>query len=142
MKTKTIKSGKSNGSHKEQLNLQVFRIDGDLIELLFYPREVDLRVGETLTLRERDTGRSVIAQVIAFRSASYPSLVQEQMLNLLGPKPLDAPLLETIGYRLYVQSGGNGRSVELGNIKVALAKIRKTVPVASKLWEQWDGWIP
>ena len=84
-------------------------------------------MGETLTLQERDTGRSVIAQVIAFRSASYPSLVQEQMLNLLGPEPLEAPLLEAIGYRLFAQSGGNGRSVELGNIKVALAKIRKTV---------------
>ena len=86
--------------------MQVYRIDGDLVELLFYPREVDLRVGETLTLRERDTGRSVIAQVIAFRSASYPSLVQEQMLNLLGPEPLEAPLLEAIGYRLFVPNRG------------------------------------
>jgi hypothetical protein len=142
MKTKTIKSGKSNGSHKEQLNLQVFRIDSDLVELLFYPREVDLRVGETLTLRERDTGRSVIAQVIAFRSASYPSLVQEQMLTLLGPEPIEAPLLEAIGYRLFPPPGNNGHSIELGNIKVALAKIRKTVPAASTRWEQWDGWIP
>jgi hypothetical protein len=81
------------------------RIDGDLIELLFAPHEIDLRVGETLTLKERETGRSVIAQVIAFRSASYPSLVQEQMSNLLGPEQLNAPLLETIGYRLFVQSG-------------------------------------
>ncbi len=128
MKPKSNKPGKSNGSRQEPLNLQVYRIDGDLVELLFIPREIDLRVGETLTLRERETGRSVIAQVIAFRSASYPSLVQEQMLNLLGPEPLDAPLLEAIGYRLFVQTGGNGRSAELGNIKVALAKIRKTVP--------------
>ena len=142
MKPKSNKPGKSNGSRQEPLNLQVYRIEGDLIELLFSPREIDLRVGETLTLRERETGRSVIAQVIAFRSASYPSLVQEQMLNLLGPEQLAAPLLESIGYRLFVQTGGNGRSAELGNIKVALAKIRKTVPETSQLWEQWDGWIP
>ena len=128
MKPKSNKPGKSNGSRQEPLNLQVYRIEGDLIELLFSPREIDLRVGETLTLQERETGRSVIAQVIAFRSASYPSLVQEQMLNLLGPEQLAAPLLESIGYRLFVQTGGNGRSAELGNIKVALAKIRKTVP--------------
>ncbi len=119
---------KTNGARTEPLNVQVYRIDGDLVELLFYPRQLDLRVGETLTLRERDTGRSVIAQVIAFRSASYPSLVQEQMLHLLGPEQLDAPLLDAIGYRLFAQSGDNGRSVELGNIKVAQAKIRKTVP--------------
>ncbi len=142
MKSKPTKSGKSNGSQPEPLNLEVRRIDGDLVELLFYPREIDLRVGESLTLQERDSGRSVIAQVIAFRSANYPSLVQEQMLNLLGPEPLDAPLLEAIGYRLFAQTGGNGRSVELGNIKVALAKIRKTVPAGSSRWEQWDGWIP
>jgi hypothetical protein len=142
MKSKPIKSAKSNGAPRERLNLQVYRIDGDLVELLFSPREIDLRVGETLTLQERDTGRSVIAQVIAFRSASYPSLVQEQMLNLIGPEPLAAPLLEAIGYRLFAQSGGNGRSAELGNIKVALAKIRKTISAASNLWEGWDGWIP
>jgi hypothetical protein len=64
------------------------------------------------------------------------------MLNLLGPEPVDAPLLETIGYRLFMESGGNGRAVELGNIKVALAKIRKTIPPDTHLWEQWDGWIP
>ncbi len=142
MKSKSTLSLRSSSAQLEPLNVQVYRIDGDLVELLFYPRQMDLRVGETLTLRERDTGRSVIAQVIAFRSASYPSLVQEQMGNLLGPEPLDAPLLEAIGYHVFVQSGGNGRSVELGNIKVALAKIRKTVSEASSLWEGWDGWIP
>jgi hypothetical protein len=142
MKSKNNKPSRRNSKPQKPLNVQVYRIDSDLVELLFYPREIDLRVGETLTLQERETGRGVIAQVIAFRSASYPSLVQEQMSTLLGPEPLSAPLLETIGYQLFGQSGGNGRSVELGNIKVALAKIRKTVPAESHVWEQWDGWIP
>jgi len=132
----------------EQLhNVQVYRIGNDLVELLFYPRELDLRVGETLTLLERDSGRGLIIQVIAFRSASYPSLVQEQMLNLLGPETLHSPLLDAIGYSIVVHPEQNGRSVELGNIKVALAKIRKTIPAphsfdGSSRWEQWDGWIP
>ena len=142
MKPDPAKPRESNGTQPEPLKVQVYRIEGDLIELLFYPREIDLRVGETLTLVERETQRSVIAQVIAFRSASYPSLAQDQMLNLLGPEPLAAPLLETIGYHLVAHDGGNGRSIELGNIKVALAKIRKTVSADSSLWEQWDGWIP
>ncbi len=142
MQSKTTKSSRSNGGHQQPLNLQVYRIDGDLVELLFYPHEVDLRVGETLTLQERDTGRGVIVQVIAFRSASYPNLVQEQMVSLVGPEPLAAPLLEGIGYRLIPQPGENGHSAEMGNIKVALAKIRKTVHSSTGHWEQWDGWIP
>jgi len=128
------------------LNVQVRQIVEDLAELLFNPREADLRVGETLTLRERASGRSVIIQVIAFRSASYPSLVLDQLHNLV-PESIHAPLLEAIGYPLTLR--GNGRSEELGNIKVALAKIRKTVhpPPLSQSgrgarWEQWDGWIP
>ena len=89
------------------LNVQVRQIVEDLAELLFNPREADLRVGETLTLRERASGRSVIIQVIAFRSASYPSLVLDQLHNLV-PESIHAPLLEAIGYPLTLR--GNGRS--------------------------------
>jgi hypothetical protein len=134
------------------LNVQVRRIDGDLAELLFNPREVDLRVGETLTLRERDSGRSVIVQVVAFRSATYPSLVLDQLHSLVGPEPIHAPLLEAIGYQLMLPDHLDGQGVAMGNIQVALAKIRKTVPPpltpraqdngGGGMWEQWDGWIP
>jgi hypothetical protein len=136
------------------LNVQVRRIDGDLAELLFNPREVDLSVGETLTLHERDSGRSVIVQIIAFRSATYPSLVLDQLHSLVGPEPIHAPLLEAIGYQLMLPDDLNGHGVEMGNIKLALAKLRKSVPAPpltpppeggkgnGRGWEQWDGWIP
>jgi hypothetical protein len=127
------------------LNVQVRRIDGDLAELLFNPREVDLRVGETLTLRERDSSRSVIVQVIAFRSATYPSLVLDQLHSLVGPEPIRAPLLEAIGYQLTLPENLADYDAEMGNIQLALAKIRKTVPASNNgrvRWEQWDGWIP
>jgi hypothetical protein len=130
----------------QTLNVQVHRINGDVAELLFNPREADLRVGETLMLRERDSGRSVIVQVIAFQSAIYPSLVRDQLYSLIGPEPVHAPLLEAIGYHLTVPDGLNGHEAEMGNIKIALAKIRKTAPAHSNnghaAWEQWDGWIP
>lgn len=147
MRTNSRKAGQSGTLAEQVLNVQVYRIESDVVELLFSPRELDLRVGETLTLRERDTGRKIIVQVIAFRSGSVPSLVQEQMLHLLGPQPLHAPLLETIGYQLLGSPGNNGHSAELGNIKVAITKIRKTVPATPvnghpPRWEQWDGWIP
>jgi len=125
------------------LNIQVRQIVGDLVELFFSSREADLRVGETLTLRERASGRSVIIQVIAFRSVSYPSLALDQLHSLV-PETIHAPLLESIGYQLTLPS--NGRGEELGNLKVALAKIRKTIPTPTSngtaQWEQWDGWIP
>ena len=147
MKIKTAATPIAVESNLSLLHLQVHRIDGDLVELLFNPRQVDLRVGETLTLRERETGRSIIVQVIAFRSAGYPSLVQEQMESLLGPEALSTPLFEPANYHFLIELGKNGRSVELGNIKIAQAKIRKTVPEQDQTdqpsrWEQWDGWIP
>ena len=134
----------------EALNVQVRQIDGDLAVLLFNPREADLRVGETLTLHERATGRSVIVQVIAFRSATYPSLVADQLHSLVGPEPIPAPLLDAIGYQLQLPEALTEHDMALGNIKVALAKIRKTVQPSPRArqngggghWEQWDGWIP
>ena len=139
----------------DTLNVQVRRIDGDLAELLFNPREVDLRIGETLTLRERESNRSVIVQVVAFRSATYPSLILDQLHNLIGPEPIHAPLLEPIGYHFPLPEIPDGHDAEMGNIQLAMAKIRKTVPpplIPSPVqtgegpgvgvWEQWDGWIP
>ncbi|CAG0926341.1 hypothetical protein TFLX_00016 [Thermoflexales bacterium] len=143
----------------EALHVQVRQIDGDLVVLLFNPREADLHVGETLTLHELATGRSIIVQVIAFRSATYPSLVADQLHNLVGPEPVQAPLLEAIGYQLQLPDVLTEHDTALGNIKVALAKIRKTVqssphaPLSRRngggdggrregRWEQWDGWIP
>lgn len=129
------------------LNVQVYRINNDLAELFFNPREVDLRVGETLTLRERESGRSVISQVIAFRSATYPSLLREQLSSLVGEGSAitsngTAELLEQ---QLALADSLNEADEEMGNIKVALAKIRKTVPARQNghaRWEEWDGWIP
>src|SRR5512145_3208122 len=111
----------------EALHVQVRQIDGDLVVLLFNPREADLHVGETLTLHELATGRRIIVQVIAFRSATYTSLVADQLHNLVGPEPVQAPLLEAIGYQLQLPDVLTEHDTALGNIKVALAKIRKTV---------------
>ena len=44
-----------NTHNENALNIQIRRIESDLAELLFNPREVDLRVGETLTLHERES---------------------------------------------------------------------------------------
>jgi hypothetical protein len=132
------------------LNVQIHRIESDLAELFFNPREVDLRVGETLTLRERESGRAVIVQIIAFRSASYPALAREQMQSLVGVPLTDADVLrlEASLVEKAAQNNnghGNGFTDELGNIKLALAKLRKTVPPHQNgraTWENWDGWIP
>jgi hypothetical protein len=127
------------------LNVQVYRINNDLVELFFSPRDIDLRVGETLTLQERESGRSVIAQVIAFRSVTYPSLLREQLDSLLEVDMPPPSLSESLEQKLAMAEHLNGHQEEMGNIKVALAKIRKTVPASQNgraRWEQWDGWIP
>jgi len=131
----------------DTLNVQVRRIEGDLVELFFDPHEADLRVGETITLRERDADRGVIIQVIAFRSVTFPSLALDQLHSLVGPEPVHAPLLEALGYQLALPENMDEQAVRMGNLKVALAKIRKTVTSSAAgngpvRWEQWDGWIP
>ncbi|RPJ38257.1 MAG: DUF87 domain-containing protein, partial [Chloroflexi bacterium] len=129
------------------LNVQIRRIESDMAELFFNPREVDLRVGETLTLRERESGRSVIVQIIAFRSASYPALAREQMESLVdGPLATDEAVLK-LQMAIAEKDGPNGIGFVdvMGNIKLALAKLRKTVPAHQNghaAWENWDGWIP
>lgn len=96
------------------MKIQIKQIKGDIVELLFNPREEDLRVGENLTLRENGNSRGLIVQVIEFRTVTYPSLVQE-MLQLVaeeGPLPT---ALEPEGLS------------EKSNLKLAIAKIRKVV---------------
>ncbi len=147
------------------LNVQIHRIESDLAELFFNPREVDLRVGETLTLRERESGRAVIVQIIAFRSASYPALAREQMQSLVGVPLAEEEILKIQAMTQNGHANGNGFVDEMGNIKLAMTKLRKTVPpppptkppqagggngspplnsggAGGGRWENWDGWIP
>lgn len=144
------------------LAVQIKQISADLVELLFNPDEVDLRIGETLTLRERQPSadasspRAIIVQVIALRSVTYPDLLREQIESLVGADlaggpalpdgPTASPRLLFPGMNEATAPGQalNGRSYpsEAGNLKIALAKIRKTAPQADGQWEQWDGWIP
>ncbi|MBM3135547.1 MAG: hypothetical protein FJZ89_09770, partial [Chloroflexi bacterium] len=74
------------------MSIQVNQIKGDIVELLFNPREEDLRVGENLCLRDPVSGQGLVVQVIEFRTASYPSLLREQLQLVLGAAG-DAPLL-------------------------------------------------
>ena len=100
------------------MNVQIRQIKGDIVELVFNPREEDLRVGENLSIREKGNNRGLIIQIIEFRTVSYPALLQE-MLELVAetPQANSADLTE-----LYAA----GLS-EMGNLKLAIAKIRKVV---------------
>ncbi len=136
------------------MGIQISQIKGDLVELVFDPREEDLRVGDNLALREKVSGRGLIVQVLEFRTVSYPSLLQEMLrLAVDTSQPLPASLFDL--YRGLPQTS---------NLQVATAKIRKmtdsrgqtvdstsnrdshqpsaTSHQPSTSWEQWDGWIP
>ena len=76
------------------MSIQVNQVRGDIVELIFNPREEDLRVGESLRLLDRDTGEGLIVQVVAFRMVTYPSLIQEQLQLAIGnAQPLAPEIL-------------------------------------------------
>jgi hypothetical protein len=99
------------------MNVQIRQIKGDIVELVFNPKEEDLRVGESLTVREKDGRRGLIVQVIELRTVNYPSLLREMLelvaeagATLPGPVEIDPAGLP-----------------EMSNLKLAIAKIRKVV---------------
>ncbi|MFA4029652.1 MAG: hypothetical protein GDYSWBUE_000945 [Candidatus Fervidibacterota bacterium] len=128
------------------MGIEVYQIKGDVMELIFDPSEEDLHVGETLCVRERDSGNGLIVQVISFRSLNYPSLVRDLLqLALNGGRgngdgsmtreathegELPTELIEAISEQTLSRER---------NLKVAICKIRK---LANGEWDQWDGWIP
>jgi hypothetical protein len=100
------------------MKIQIRQIRGDIVELVFNPKEEDLRVGETLSLREKGGDRGLIIQIIEFSTVSYPSLLLE-MLQLVTDSP-QARMMSLVD--LY-QPG----LPEMGNLKLAIAKIRKVI---------------
>ena len=100
------------------MNIQIRQIKGDIVELLFNSKEVDLRVGENLSLRENGRNRGLIVQVIEFRTVTYPSLLSE-MMELLAEDP-------TVSAVELAELPQEGLS-DISNLKLAIAKIRKVV---------------
>jgi hypothetical protein len=120
------------------MSIQVNQVKGDLVELIFNPRQEDLRVGESLQVLDRTTGEGLVVQIVAFRMVTYPSLVQEQLQLAMGDGQTLAPEILT-----YLSETRDGFSElepsETRNLKVAISKIRKLL---GRSWDQWDGWIP
>jgi hypothetical protein len=120
------------------MSIQVNQVRGDIVELIFNPREEDLRVGETLRLQDRNTGEGLVVQVVAFRMVTYPSLIQEQLQLAIGNAQSLAP--EILTYLSEAQDTLQElEPSEVRNLKVAISKIRK---LTGHRWDQWDGWIP
>lgn len=116
--------------------VQIKQIRGDIVELLFDPREEDLRVGENLSLHEPITGRGLVVQVIEFRTVTYPSLIAEMLeLAVEGTQPLPESL------SIADLSTSLQGLPPISNLKIAIAKVRKLI-AAPNTWDQWDGWIP
>ena len=108
------------------MSIQIKQIKGDLVELVFNPRDIDLRVGENLTLRENGSDRGLIVQIIEFRTVTYPSMLGE-MLELIAEDPnVSADDLAVIAPE---------RLSDMSNLKLAIAKIRKVVTWAKPIAE-------
>jgi hypothetical protein len=106
------------------MSIQIRQIKGDIVELLFNPKEEDLRVGENLSLREKGSDRGLIVQVIEFRTVNYPALLQE-MLQLVAEDPES----QASDLSDFYQDG----LPEMSNLKLAIAKIRKVVTWANQM---------
>jgi hypothetical protein len=120
------------------MSIQVNQVRGDIVELIFNPREEDLRVGETLRLQDRNSGEGLVVQVVAFRMVTYPSLIQEQLQLAIGNAQQLSP--EILTYLSETQDALQDlEPSEVRNLKVAISKIRK---LTGHRWDQWDGWIP
>lgn len=120
------------------MSIQVNQVRGDIVELIFNPREEDLRVGETLRLQDRTTGEGLVVQVVAFRMVTYPSLIQEQLQLAVGNAQSLSP--EILTYLSEAQESLQELEPSaVRNLKVAISKIRK---LTGHRWDQWDGWIP
>jgi hypothetical protein len=120
------------------MSIQVSQVKGDVVELIFNPREEDLRVGETLRIQERDSGEGLVVQIVAFRMVTYPSLIQEQLELVIGnAQPLSRELLTYLSEAQETLQEYD--TSEARNLKIAIAKIRK---LTGRQWDQWDGWIP
>jgi hypothetical protein len=109
------------------MNIQIKQIKGDIVELVFNPKEVDLRVGENLSLRENGGDRGLIVQIIEFRSLTYPSLLSE-MLELMA----EDPTMSAADLAELPQEG----QPEMSNLKLAIAKIRKVVTWSNPMAEK------
>lgn len=108
------------------MNVQIRQIKGDIVELVFNPKEEDLRVGENLTLREKGSDRGLIVQIIELRTVTYPSLLLEMLELVAEDPPADAPNLSGLAPE---------RLPEMSNLKLAIAKIRKVVRWAAETAE-------
>lgn len=120
------------------MSIQVNQVKGDIVELIFNPRDEDLRVGESLRLLDRTTSEGLVVQIVAFRMVTYPALIQEQLQLAIGNGQPLAP--EILTYLSETQEGLQElEPSETRNLKIAISKIRKLL---GRRWDQWDGWIP
>ncbi len=111
--------------------IQLLRLQGDGVELIYNPKEVDLAVGDTLLIRERGSNRGLIVQVVELRTANYPALFQE-LLRLMIEQGMEftPELLSFLADK-----------PEPRNLNVALAKVRR-LHFPTGAWGAWNGWIP
>lgn len=120
------------------MSIQIHQVKSDIVELIFNPKEDDLRVGENLCIKERETRRGLIVQILEFRMVTYPSLIKEQlMLALEGADATTASMASHLIHSL--AEAAAFEPSEVRNLKIAIAKIRK---LTGSRWDQWDGWIP
>ena len=119
--------------------IQVKQICGDTVELVFDPREDDLRIGENLSVAEDQGRRGVIVQIIEFRTISLPLLLPERLQLADGGPTSALPPIASFPPTVLPSGEPLPRFSEVNPLQLAIAKIRKRT---GPTWHRWDGWIP
>jgi hypothetical protein len=106
----------------------VYQIQGDLVELLFDPRQEPFQIGTNLVLRERGQSTGLVVQLIELRTPPDPAL-----MRLFEPE------------RLAHASAQDAAEVAdafaaYQHYRIGRAKIRRTV-ADDGTWSAWDGSI-
>ena len=127
------------------MGIEIYRIRGDAVELVFNPKHIQLQVGENLCIREKGSGQALIVQVLAFRSLNHPKLLKEQLE--LAVNGAGSPMMGVNGKGTEAFLPSNepehAQQTAARHLNLAVTKIRKMRKGdPTSRWDRWDGWIP
>jgi hypothetical protein len=119
--------------------IQLARITGDTVELVFNPAEDSLSIGESLSVIGGHQERGLIVQVVELKAIfSGPWLSDHHQDPPEGlpsvPPAVNSPLTRSPRRRKTPRPAR-----EIQGLHLAIGKIRK---MTDPTWHPWDGWIP
>jgi hypothetical protein len=119
--------------------IQVARITGDTVELVFNPAEDSLSVGENLSVSGGHQERGLIVQVVELKAIFSGSWLPDHYQDPPDALPSVPPAVSSPLTRSPRRRKAPLPAREIHGVHLAIGKIRK---MTDTTWHPWDGWIP